>query len=382
MQSVKKFLYALALFCGTVIGVGLFGLPYVASKIGFIPLLFYFIGLGVVAIISVLIYGEMISRTKGKHRLPGYVGIYLGKKFKNLSFVTQTIGMTGAMLAYIIVGGGFLSDLVRPYLGGPKVLYILIFFAAGSFIIYLTSKEVAQTELVMLFFFFVVIGLLIYRCLPFISVSNFSGFNLKYFFLPYGVVLFSIWGASIVPEVKDFLAPKHINLLKPVLISGILISIITYLIFVIAILGVTGSQTTPDALTGLQNVFSDGVIIIFLIFGILTTFTSYITLGLTLKKVFWYDLKLPRLISWFLVVIIPLSLYALGITNFIVIISFTGAVTLGIDTISIFLSYLKAKTKGQKKPAYNLAIPQVIVYTLVGLFLIGIIVELITIEFY
>ena len=342
-------------------------------------MIIYFIILGVVAIYSMLVYGELVCRTKGKHRLPGYVGLYLGKKLKITSLVSQIIGITGALIAYLLVGGNFLAEFLIPFFGGTKLLYIFIFFATGSLIIYFTSKEVAQTEFAMLIFFFIVIILLLFKTAPFISLSNFSTVNLKYFFLPYGVVLFSIWGASIIPEVKEFLAPKHLKLLKPTIVSGIIISIITYILFTIAILGVTGNNTTPDALSGLKNFFHDGVISTFLIFGVLTTFTSYITLGLTLKKIFWYDFKIPHFTSWIIVVIIPIGLYLLGLTNFILIMSFTGAVTLGIDTITIFLCYLKSIKKNVVKPPYSLRLPPPLLYGLMTLFLIGIIIELITV---
>ena len=206
----KKIL-ALATFLGTVIGVGLFGLPYTASKIGFIPIIFYFIGLCLLAIIIHLLYGEVVLRTNGRHRLPGYAEIYLGKGWKLVSAISAIAGLTGAILAYIVIGGQFLTDLFEPIFGGNQIIFTLIYFASGILLIYLGTKSVSRTELIMIVLFFAIIILIFLRVLPQINYSFFSGFDLKYFFLPYGVILFSLWGASIIPEIKT----KALAGLKP-----------------------------------------------------------------------------------------------------------------------------------------------------------------------
>ena len=67
----------------------------------------------------------------------------------------------------------------------------------------------------------------------------------------------------------------------------------------------------------------------------------------------------------------------MGFDNFITVIVLTGGVMLGIDVIIIILIYLKAKTKGDLEPAYNLSIPSFFVYFLILFFIIGIIYEII-----
>ena len=102
-----------------------------------------------------------------------------------------------------------------------------------------------------------------------------------------------------------------------------------------------------------------------LCFGLLTTFTSFIALGLTLKKVFWYDLKIGKNIAFAITCFIPLVLFLIGIKQFIPIISFVGATMLGIDGILILLMYRKIKPK------------QILVYPLFLILFGGIIYEII-----
>ena len=63
---------------GMIIGVGIFGVPYVLSRAGLVPGIFYFIVLGAAIILVHLFYGEAVLRTNGRHRLVGYAEKYLG----------------------------------------------------------------------------------------------------------------------------------------------------------------------------------------------------------------------------------------------------------------------------------------------------------------
>jgi len=172
----------------------------------------------------------------------------------------------------------------------------------------------------------------------------------------------------------DFLAPtpnfgvgvkQKKKALRWIIPIAIFIPIIVYLFFIYLILGITGPQTTESALTGLRDVLGDGIVSLALCFGLLTTFTSFIALGLTLKKVFWYDLKIGKNIAFAITCFIPLVLFLIGIKQFIPIISFVGATMLGIDGILILLMYRKIKPK------------QILVYPLFLILFGGIIYEII-----
>ena len=169
-------LLALATFCGTIIGVGLFGLPYVTAQVGFVPMIFYFLILGVVMLLVNLAYGEIVLRTAGDHRLPGYNRIYLKNPWlERLSYLTTIVGLVGSLLAYLLVGGSFLASLAMPYLGGSPLLYVTLFFIAGSLIVSIGSGPVSKTALASLTVFFVVLILLLSTALPRISLDLLTG---------------------------------------------------------------------------------------------------------------------------------------------------------------------------------------------------------------
>ncbi len=360
---------------GTIIGVGLFSLPFITSKVGILTMLFYFFLLGAVSVLVNFLYSEVVLRTKEVHRLPGYAGKYLGKWQKGLAFLTNGFGLVGALLAYIIVGGSFIFLLLNPIFNGSQLFYTLIFFAIGAILIYFGIKSIAQVESILLIFFFVVLGFLFNKGFPFIEIKNLSSFNIKYLFLPYGAILFSLAGTSLIPEIREILKDQAKDL-KKVIFWSVFISVLVYLIFIFVVTGITGENTSFEAISGLKNILGDGIITAALIFGFLTVFTSFLTVGLTLKKILWYDLGMKKDLSWLMACFTPLLFYFLGFDNFITVISLAGGVFLGIDVTIMILIYLKAKKYGELTPAYSFNFPRLLIYSLILFFILGAIYEI------
>lgn len=364
-----KFLKALAVFLGTVIGVGIFGLPFVASKAGFFVVLLYFLFIVLITILAFFLYGEVVLNTKGVHRLPGYVGEYLGEKWKKITFLVVAIGLIGALLAYLIIGGQFLSSFLSPYFGGSSTLYTLLFFILGAYLVFRGIKSISGIELLLLFFLFVILILFFIKAFPFIDIDNFKTFDLKYMAFPYGIILFSLWGSAVIPEIKEIVKGSRKELRK-VIITGIIIVLMVYLSFIYIVLG-SSSVVSEDAISGLEKTLGSNIIKLGFIFGVITCFTSFLTLGLTFKKVLWYDFGFDKNLAWFLTCFPPLILFLLGVREFIRVISFTGAIALGFEGIIIVFLYkelLKRRLSKKMNP---------VLYFLVGIFILGIVLELV-----
>jgi len=372
---MSKLIYPIATLSGTIIGVGLFALPYVTLKVGFWVILGYFLALGTLVILIHLFFGELALKTPDFKRLPGFAKFHLGNWGQNLAYISTILGIFGAILAYLIVGGEFLTNLLSPIFGGNSLVYTLFYFAIGATLIFFGIKAIAKVEFWGLVLFFIILFAIFFRGESFITIENlFPSLDFSYIFLPYGIILFSLWGATLIPEVEEMLAPtpnfgvgvkEKKKALRWIIPTAILIPIFVYLFFIYLILGITGPQTTESALTGLRNVLGDGIVALALFFGVLTTFTSFIALGLTLRKVFWYDLKIEKNFAWLITCFFPLILFLIGVKQFIPVISFIGGVMLGIDGILILLMYRKIKPK------------QILVYPLFLILFGGIIYEII-----
>jgi amino acid permease len=256
------------------------------------------------------------------------------------------LGSIGSLLAYLIVGGEFLRGLFADFFAGNVLCYTVLYFILGTIVILIGVKAITKIEFWGMLLFFIVLILLFFKGFHLVKLENLftGGPDLKNVFLPFGPVIFSLWGATMIPEIEEMLIGNKKNLKKVVLIS-ILISALVYAVFTIFVLGISGGQTSESALTGLVGFMGKEVLTLGFLFGFLATFTSFIAVGLNLKNTFHYDFKMHKILSWFLVCFIPLFLFLIGLKSFITVISLVGGVLLIIEVVLLLLMYRKIKIK-------------------------------------
>jgi tyrosine-specific transport protein len=345
-------IYAISILTGTIIGVGIFSLPYITLKVGFWVMIGYFLVLGFLVMMIHQFFGELALKTPDLKRIPGFAKYHLGDWGEKFAWLTSILGLSGAILAYLIVGGEFLSELFFPFFGGDNLIWTFVYFLLGAVFILFGTKLISKVEFWGLILFFALLILIFLKAKGIIHFDNLfiknQKFGIEEFFLPYGPVLFSLWGASLIPEVEEMLRDKK-HLLSLVIYISILIPIFVYLFFIYLILGISGAQTTESALVGLREFLGTDFVTFLLFFGFLNTFTSFISLGLTLKKIYWYDLKLEKNLAFFLTIFPPFVLFLLGIKKFLSLISFVGSVMIGLEGILILLMCQKIQQSKIKK---------------------------------
>jgi len=373
----KNFLFALSTLIGTIVGAGVFGIPYVIAKSGIVPGFFYFFILGGAVLLIHLFFGEIILRTKGKQRLIGYSQKYLGRWGKLLITIAVILGVTGALLAYLILAGDFLEILFSQYTDLTSFNFSLIFGVVLSCFIFRGIKLIAPTELFTNLLFFLVIFIIFSLCLPKINFSNLPLFNLPDIFLPYGVILFSLIGWSAIPEIVEILKTAgRLKSLKKIIISGTVIVIVFYVLFTMGIIGITGGKTSTDTLSGLIPLLGGKIIFLGALAGLITLADSFLILGLYLRNTFIYDLKFSKNLAFLIACGLPIILFLIGFRSFIGIIGFVGTVLGVIEGIIIVLIFKKAKTMSDRQPEYSLKIPSILLYFLIAIFILGAVSQL------
>ncbi len=358
---------------GTIIGAGIFGLPYVAAKSGLALTLVFLTVLSAIATLMHLLYGEVVLRTKGEHRIVGYAGIYLGVWGKRAASVSSIIGTYGAILAYLILGGIFLSILFGGYFGGSVFWYSAATFALAFVFIAKGLKIVSWLELFLTssLIFFILIFLT--KGALNINPDNFSlATNWSEFFLPYGIILFALSGSSVIPEVVEVLGDKQAKL-KKAITWGTIIPAIIYFFFIIVVFGVSGRATSEDAVSGLARFYGNGFITLGAVVGFLAIFTSLLAYGTNLRKTFQYDYGFSRPLSLTLAFGVPFLILAAGVDNFIKTMGFAGALMGGVEGVLLILMYRKADKCGDRNPEYDIVTSKPIEYLLAAIFIAGII---------
>ena len=346
-NGVKKYLTASSILIGSCIGAGVLGIPYVAAQSGFFIALIYLILIGAIIFLVNLYLGEIVLRTKGDHQLIGYVEKYLGKRARHVMEFAVIFGNGDYYIYFGALFGFFMSFLLK---GGMKSLK--------------KFEKIGVTIILVLLL--VIVGLF----LPGVEFVNLLGFNSANILLPFGVVLFALMSFQAIPEIKIVLKrnEKHF---KKVMMTGTLISLIFYILFTFVVVGIKGLNTPDVATLALGPVF--------VVLGIFTMFTSYLSGGNALRESFQFDERFSKKKSWILASFVPIGLFFLTqLTNFFSftrILSLGGVVSGGIMAVLILLMVKKAKIQGNRKPEYIVSAKWWILGLLILIFLFGIISE-------
>lgn len=375
MQTIKKdknYWQAVAVMIGYIVGVGMFSLPFLVARSGWLVFIIWFVVLGAVQHLVHLIYASVINANPGYHRLPGYVYKYLGYKGMWLAFLAKIFGNYGSILAYLIISSIFLQELLSPFFQASLFFYVTAMFLFGAFVVYNGIKAIAKVELYMSILLFMVVGLMAWKGFDAINPANYQFFNWHNFLLPYGAMLVALDGIGSLPIVAR-MVKKDPRVFKSVIRSSMLLSSIILIVFVFVVVGISGLATTPDALLGIRSVLTNSVITFALLFGLLSMLTSLFGVSEAIKETLAWDFKINEKVSWFLAIIVPYVLYLSGVRDFIGVISFIGAVGGGVCIILLLTIFLKMKKQKMKLSMFARVPSNAVIYSLMFMFFLGIV---------
>jgi len=376
-MKTKNYYYAVAVLVGQIIGVGIFGLPFLIAKAGLLSLFFLIVFIGIVQYFMQLIYANIVIATPTYHQLPGYTSQYLGSESKQVVFLASLISNYCALLAYTIVSGTFLYQLLSPALGGSDFFYATSLFIIEAIIVFFGVNVLARAELIMTGLLLLVVSLIVGFSLSSIHPSNYTIVDWRYFIIPYGAMLFSLDGSCVIPFIVQLLDKDKANV-KSAIKMGVLISAIVTAVFALVIVGVSGTNTSPDGLIGVKSILNPVVISFALLFGVLCMVTSFLGSAQSLTKTFHFDYQINRHLSWFFAVSIPLLLYFCGINDLISVISFAGGVAGGLISIILLSIVFKSNDDPSKTVLFERKLPKFALYGLVGMFVAGIVYEILS----
>ena len=366
----KTFIAPVSLLVGTTIGAGIFSLPYVFSKSGLWLGLIYLLILSLASFVIHLLYADIVVRTyDGHHRFPGYAKIYLGKYgeiFANFVIFTTLLLM---LTVYLILSVSFTS-LIFPQI--PEYFKIFVFWILGSTAILFGIKKEALFESLTTFITLaIILVIFIFGFFGDFSKINFSSFiNLKFALLPLGPVLFSLIGQTAIPPIVVYFKNEELEIsqIKKIIFWGTILPAIFYFLFILGIFGLSGN-ISQDAVSGLINHVNPIFLILLGVFGFISLWDSYASIGTDIKKILNYDWSLSKITASLVAIFVPLILYLLGLKNFLGLIGFVGGIMLSLWALLIIIIWKKASCTYCQQKILGTINP-VIIYT-VTFILIG-----------
>lgn len=370
---------AIAVLVGTIIGAGVFTLPYVAVNSGIVITIIWLVIVTSIIVFLHLSFGEVVLRTKDDFRLPGYVGHYLNPPAKKLVLLTTFLTFGFSLLIYLLLGSQFLGVIINFFFQDnifPSGLLVIFLWLCLSLIVLTNGSKLSKLNLYLSFlllFLFIAIIIFIF---PHFSIENLNFFNFQNswgWLIPYGTIFFALNGMAAIPEAAKVLEKRQVNKrkLKQVIIIGTIIPAFCYLGFMIAVAGVSGERTTLEAIEGLKGILGDSIILLGAGLGFLAVVTSYLTFSSYIKNSFITDFGWSSFISYFLVIIGPLLVFCLQLESLIKLVSFLGGMLGGFEGIMILLVLKKSKEQSDLEPSYQVPLNKIIMAVLITAFIIG-----------
>ena len=189
--------------------------------------------------------------------------------------------------------------------------------------------------------------------------------------------MFALNGIQGVPLVREVLVGTERSY-RRALVLGTIIPAGAYLVFTLVVVGMTGTATSEEAITGLSSVLGDWISFIGALFGFLTSATIFLSVVSAFRASLQEDFKLRRRRDFLVLLLPPLALYLFGAQGFISVIGLVGGVAVSIDMILLLLVYARAKDGGNRIPEYTMRIPNIAIYLMMFLFALGAVYTLVS----
>lgn len=332
---------AAGVLAGTVIGAGIFSLPYVVGVVGVGTGFFYLLVFASVYYLIHRMYAELLLKARGDHEFFTLARTYLPAPWSSLAASGVFAELLFVLLVYLILAPTFAALLIP----GVPTAALLVFWAVSSIFIFFrpTWQGVAEIGGTALILAIVVAVFWVGRSAP-LEVPLLKPLSWGAFFLPFGPLLFSLSGRPAVHQLvalyrrgagegRPFSLPRAIAW-GSILPAGI------YALFVVGVLRLNPA-VTPTALESL-TFLSPSLLAALGAMGLLALWTSYFEIGANVRDILRLDLRAPRWIAALVVLFAPLLLYAVGLRDFLGVVSFTGSVFLALEGLAVSAMWRRA----------------------------------------
>lgn len=352
MRIYRSLLLPIGLLAGTIIGAGVFALPYVFSRAGLTLGFFYLIVAFGVSVVAHLFYADVILRTSGAHRFSGYVRIYLGRLAQLFAIWSTIVAAIVVLTIYLILSVRFVH-LIAANVATENA--IVVFWFLGSLGIFLRLKRLAAIE------FFITIGIVAILLALFLFGLPAIGALLsvvrveQIFFtlLPLAPILFALSGRVAIPQLVRYVRDRHLQtvtqrrVLSRTIIWGTLLPAILYALFILSIVTLS-PVVSDDAVTGVAAFLPLWLVRGVGILGLLSLFSSYIVVGRDVYESLMYDMQIRKFLSGILIFFLPLALYLVGADDFIQLVTIAGGVFLALEGVMIVVMWVTLDRRGDQ----------------------------------
>lgn len=338
---MTKTVEAIFLIVSTIVGLGVFVLPYALSLSG-IFFWFWFLFLILSMYLVHLVYGEILFQVAEKHNLPGLASKLIGHKFKFPVWLFDFVGMQLTFLVFLIAVQIFVS-IIFPI--NPVIIKLAFFFIV-ALVTYFSLNPLAKIESILSL---LLISLFLITCLYILPNINLSvlSLNLKSIaysqpFFSYGILIFALTGFTSIRLVYDLIG-KDTKLFRKINIWALSIVFVLYFLYSVSVFGFLGKNVSEESLQSLSKFLPQTFIILAILLALINIFTTFISLSFYLKKGLTDDFGIKPKIAWLLTNLPILFFAILPFGKIAQLANLVGGLFVGINLVVLLLCYQKLK---------------------------------------
>jgi hypothetical protein len=243
---------------------------------------------------------------------------------------------------YLVLAPRF-GELMLPGFG---LTTLYGFWLIGSALIFLELRTLASIEFLMTGAITAIIITLFFFSTPYLPTIPSRAFlpHWALFFLPFAPVLFALSGRVAIPSLVRYMervmeAPMRAAL-RSTIVWGTILPAVLYGMFVLGTLALS-PRVSDDAVSGLIGAVPFPLLVALGALGFASLLSSYVVVGLDVSNILEYDLHVPRLLRYIVIVGIPIALYVFGAQQFIALVSFPGGVFPSLEGVFIALMWIR-----------------------------------------
>lgn len=379
-MELPLILESMAILVGTIIGGGIFVLPYINIKSGILISNFWLLLLCIIMCILHLIFGEIILKTDKEMKLPGYAGYYLGNMVKKFLNFVSIFSIAFSLLIYILLADKFIHIIMgNNYAFLKPYTFVLVWLVLNVFL-FLKMIDLSKCNFILTLVLMVLMVVLSFLCFQHLDFSNLiinQQLMSRFWYISYGVIFFAIDGLVAMPMMFMFL--KHKNASKTVYKKSVILSyifvFIIFFLFMNSVSLLSKNNTTIDTFSGLIPFLGRGVLIMGALIGLLAIITSYIVFVNYYKDMLRCDIGCNKLWSILITMFLPLMFLLLNADRLDDLMSLVGGVIGGMIAVIVLLIYQKVKNINSS--IYNLNLPNWFVFITGSFCFIGALLQVI-----
>jgi len=324
----KSAVLSVGLLAGTIIGAGIFSLPYLFSRIGFVLGVLYLLAFSGIYIAFYFMYSSLLFKEEKPHDFFRLAEKNLSAPYSKIASFFAIGELLFVLVVYLILAEKFLNF----GFGISGSLSVVLFWALSSVFMFVRLRWLEVIEVLSTFSIVALIIFIFFLGGTTMDVPNFSFFpktlDWTLLLLPFGLLLFSFSGRSaiskIVEEYRKTKGSKNEFSLKKSFAWGTFIPAAIYFFFVLSVFRL-GGDISPDTLSGL-TFLSPVVCSVLGLLGLIALWDSYFVIGINIKDILILDAGWPRWIGFCIPLFLPLLLYFLGFKDLILVLGIAGGI--------------------------------------------------------